>query len=670
MPRWMVIGTLAGSLVGGLGGSWLLLQAPPEAPAVVVASDATPPPDDAPLDAAPLVFDTSDWGPLPLPSGYSGTADVRTGVDAAADTSTASRALPRWAEGASEGQLPDVARALAKAHDYGIALHRLYQLGDKPVREDDVLVTRFQREPARMAGLLEQALAEASGVARQNIIFHMALALPDEIAFERLRAIARDGDRADAADVLHAMAFRGEPAALATFEALAARSDEADCHILCDGGHDELTRAGKRDVLRSYRCIELLDCRPYFHLHAWKYRRGLAATFPWADRKAAETVQQRRELAKRILPCWLARYPGHPGGDDMAWRLSRACADDEQWLEAARWASRCATWPDQDMTAHGVAMLVALAERVLEPWQIEALHEGDDYGRNRTLLQYIRLRRAAVEQSFEHALREAASIAALERDGLIAACFNARLAAEPPRGLTSGIEPLMQSDYLFTITGKLPESQAGMNPVNHWVNWRNMTRVGATPDERRLNPPQEAVLLPSDRLTRQFRMWDALAELERRRVAAAGDERADLSYKIAAVLYHERDAIYPVYATHRARSGLPDSLNSRIADYRRPGEVKPLSFASWRRSADLFEALADAHPDWPGRDKAIFSAGMSWIKLVDYLPLPAGDEGIRRGVKMFERLGREHPDSKLAGDAARAADYWRRVHVHAWKDDS
>ena len=153
----------------------MLLQVPseeraPEEPAAVVAADAR-----ATQDNAPPVFDTSDWGPLPRPAGYSGTADVRTGADTAADTTTVPRALPRWAEGASKDQLPDVAKALAKADDYGIALHRLYQLGDKPAHEDDVLVTRFQREPERMAELLEQALAKATGVARQNIIFHMEM---------------------------------------------------------------------------------------------------------------------------------------------------------------------------------------------------------------------------------------------------------------------------------------------------------------------------------------------------------------------------------------------------------------------------------------------------------------------------------------------------------------
>jgi hypothetical protein len=425
-------------------------------------------------------------------------------------------------------------------------------------------------------------------------------------------------------------------------------------------------------LLRSYRCIELLDFRPYFHLHAWSYWRGAGSEFTWADRKSVETRQQRDELAKRLLPSWIRRYPKHPGGDDMAWRMSKYCAQEENWLPAAEWASRCATWPDQDMTQYGVGMLTALAECFLETWQLDMLLQGDEWQRNREFIQYIRLRRLAADDGFESALRDADFIAKSEPDSFLGECFECRWYPSPPDGLKSGIVAISAGDPLFHEEDKCPKWRYTMNPTTWWAgSWEHMTSYcGGTDDERRLRPPLEAVRLSSAKLTNQFRLWETQAELERRRDAVAGDERADLEYKLAAVYYHNYDVLFPVYARKGVRSGVPGHNDWWLYAVPQVSRRMPDdSFASHARSAELFEQLAADHPDWAGRDKALFSAAMSWIKLVDNPTAPGRDDYIRKGTALFERTAREHPTSSLADDATNAASYWRRVFANVWREE-
>ncbi|MBZ0137087.1 MAG: hypothetical protein K8I27_12010 [Planctomycetes bacterium] len=665
-----LIACLASGVCLATAAAWHGLQSEKSvtSPPVVVAAEATM--------EAPGTTQWAEFLPLPFPTGYGGTADVRGQSTEGEGTAQASSPKPvQWGRVADESEFPAVVSRLSRAVAYGSSLRHIHELAGEPdqdwaAREDGSVwlawQTRFQTNPDRMTPLFMQALDTATGIPKQNLIFQLALTLPDEVAFPKLREIQDGTNPADTEDALCALAFRGDPGAVRTFELLAANKDEADCNILCDGpkAHDELARQGKREILRSYRCIELLDFRPYFHLHAWSYMRGDKAVFSWADEKAQRTTSQRRALAKTLLPHWLNRYSGHPGSDDMAWRLSRTCEDDGEYVEAARWASRCATFPDQDMTAHGVAQLIELAECRLERWQLAALLDGPDWQRNRQLVEYIELRRLAVEDGFQAALDAAEFIAATEPDSLLAGCFRSRWACDPPRGLTSGVDALAKADALFSVYGEMPRSQYYLNPVNYWAgSWEHMTSyVGATPKDRRLNPPADAVQLPTSRLTAQFRTWATLADLQERRDALEGDARADMEYKIAAVYYHERDAIFPVYAANRVNSGVPNGVG-------REGERLTTNFASLRRAADLFEKLAADWPNWQARDKAIYSAALAWIKLVDYRPVPAGAVGIRNGVSLFEQLVSEHPDSTLSDDAYRAAAYWRRVHSHAWNKE-
>lgn len=713
---------LGAGVAFGLGSVWALLEneepARPVRPVVEASAVGTPMvAEDRPRHNAST--DSSEAAAKPvdpaLVGGYSGTAVIRAGGSTSAQKTKQPPKVrdeaPTWLPGRNvmpvDSQLPAVAKALAASPKYCDALMRLYQLGSgktlvtlpKAGPRDWVYETRFQREPVKLAQLLFSAFAQSSGAARQNIIFQTALALPDRLCLPWLRDLQAGADIEDAQDALCALAFRGEPDSMAAFESLAAMPAPDSCRILADsyGDHDELAAQGKRGILRSYRCIETLDCRPYFQLHSWYCGRAAGSEFPWADRYALATVDKRREIARRLLPCWLTRFGGHPGSDDMAWRLCCDCKERQQWLDAARWASRCAAFPDQDMTAHGVAELVTLCETAMErwqvvnlcvaetrldPWQVEGLLYGQDYARNRELLKYILLRRTAVDTGFDAALRDAAAIASSEPSGLIAVCFRARWASPVAKGLDSGVNALPADDPLRRVDQiQAPESNY-LNPVNYWVNWHHMAGWNQPRDEeQRMNPPPEAVQLPGDRLCRQFRLWETLAELERRRDRAIGGVRADLTYKIGAVYYHENNSIYPCYAKNMSRSGLPEDVAARwrwadeidkheeTPDRAAQAQALRRKYAPLARAADIFEGLALERPAWPGRDKALFSAAKARIKLVDYRPFDDREErdfDIRAGVELFERLAHEHPSSNLADDAERAAAYWRRVRKHLW----
>lgn len=660
-----------------LGSVYGVLEQQVESPAPVVVGTAVMPPPSTPVvDHMPLLH------PVQV-EGYSGTAIIRATpeldeiLNGKPGTAPTPRArplpsnLPGWQQPATESQFADVAKALSQSPRYADALHRLLQLGQgrtgvhepdpkNPTRSRFVYETAFQRQPDKLAPHLFAAFDAAQGVARQNIIFQAALCLPESTCRPWLRGIADGSDAQDADDANCALAFTGDE----TAGAVLAGGTLTDCNFLCDDAseHDRLADQGKRDILRSYRCIEVLDCRPYFWRHCWDCGRGAECPFPWADRRHLDTLDQRNDLARRLLPIWLKRFAGHPGSDDMAWRLCQDCKARGQWFEAAQWASRCATMPDQDMCDDGLADLITIAERELVPSELGTLIAGEDWQRNRQLIRYIKLRRLAAEHGFDRALREAEALHSAEPDSFVARCFAARWCAPAPKGLDSGLDALPADDALRRVeSGHIP-AQEYFNPQTRWVSWYLMTNRGALAQERRLHPPAEVLALPGDRLTRQFRLWETLAELERRRDHAGGDERADLSYKIGALYYHQRYAVYPCYASEKVRNGLPRGLSPRGHQPTLAEAMVRTEYASYARAAREFEQIADYHPGWAGRDKALFSAALANIKLVDYRPFPGfADLDIRAGVALFDRLKRDHPQSDLTQSAVMAADYWRRM---------
>lgn len=540
---------------------------------------------------------------------------------------------------------------------------------------------------AARAARLQAALAQASGpVVRQNLIFLAALALPAEVAGPWLRGLVAAGG-ADGEDALVALAFSGQAAERAAFERLAFAPAPDTVRRLQDhySDHEALTRRNDetaRGVLRSYRAIEAYLREPYFKMVAYLATRfareeTLQAMLGWTDRAPLT-----RDEERRLLEAWLARYPGHPGSDDMATRIARSCVADEDLMEAARWYSRAAVLPDQDVAYGAAAALAGLCEIDLAPEEVLQLSEEDGLSTpNRRYLQYVWLRRLAAERGFETALRAVADLARREPDSELAAAWIGRLSAPVPQGLDSGLAPLPADDPLRRSPLETLRWPQRGHPMAPRVRGGIFT-ARWSPPELRLHPWPEPVVLDRKRLPAQLRAWEALAELERRTERARGSARADLLYKQAAVFYHDREVLFPAYGYHTF--DFSSMLRAAHPYYGYgPGGAPPQALRvkrerfertslSYLRAMEIFIRLEREHPRWAALDKVLFSQGMLWKRLVDYRPSGyhvswwRGLDGestraIRETVGAFERLVREFPDSPLADDARAAAAWWRRA---------
>lgn len=566
-------------------------------------------------------------------------------------------------------------RALGREGRYGPFLAILRSLPGLPRPGEEAAgsppAVRRPPPPSPAAALFQALEGASDPVARQNLIFQMAIALPPGEAFPRLRSLAAGGSPGDAADALEALAFRGDPRAAADFVALAEASPPLDLRLLCDGPReqDALAAAGERDRLRSWRCIEALTGRPYFRDQAFPSQVPLPP-------------EEETALARRLLPSWIRRYEGHPGSDDAAYRLARLALAAGEEVEAARWASRAASLPDQDLTRGAVRLLTALAEfGPLEGGVLSRLPDPAEPGLSRGLLAYIRLRRTAAERGFEAAVLEAERLSWTDPDLPVARAWRARGAEPPPRGLDSGIEPLPADDPLRRLEGERIEESGLVNPALEDFVRRDWPRVPPEPegtpgnreaarDALRLRPPEEVVVLPTRRLAFQMRCWSAIAALERR---AAGERdpgaRADLLYKAAAILYHQREVLLPAYAAWEYRTGLPDA--GVIEESLPPATARAWAGAhdTAGRAAAAFEAIATSHAGTPVAPLAAYSAARAHVRASEDRP-PGGPtlltEDARRGhlrsaVEAFERFAVEHPSHPLAGTAGDQARFWREA---------
>ena len=528
-------------------------------------------------------------------------------------------------------------------------------------------------------------------VVRQNTIFLAALTEPwDEVRpwLEGLRA-GKDSD--DAEDALCALAFSGEAEAAGAFRALARMPSATPVHRLVDTleAHDAIAAEGTREAreaLRAWRSIEALDRSPYFE------RVAFVASHVWTPGDLLHWQPRSVEPATRktLLKAWLDRYPGHPGSDNMAVRLGRLEVAEGDFYAAARWFALALALPDQAEAWPAAAALVALCETLLRPEQILALaNDGGREAPSRTVLLYAHARRLAAGVGVEAACRAVQDLGTHEPDLVLAAGWNNRWSVDPPAGLTSGVEPLAPDDRLFRVEAEAAPWPA---PRMHEEGWQAWPAVWARTwnAEGRLSPPRDPGVLDRDRLMRQLRAWDTLAELERRGARARGNVRADLLYKQAAVLYHDRDALFPCYEDHtlsfRRLLRFPcrsdeDVPGGEEAERRRLERFGGETYA-WERAAVLFQRLEHDHPRYPAMDKVLFSEGMCWKRLVDYRPRsewasrrredPQDEavQAVRRCVACFEQLVREFPTSTLADDAARAAAWWRRARPEAWGESA
>jgi hypothetical protein len=516
---------------------------------------------------------------------------------------------------------------------------------------------------------LEGTLAQATNpVARQNILFLAVLTLPTEVSHPWLRSVMTGGPGGDAEDALLALAFDGDPAARFRFADLSRASSRAPVHRLLDTvyDHEALGESGTdeaREVLRSYRAIEVLDRDPYFDLTFHNVRHA-----PWLSHPTWTP-----DLARDVLASWIARYPGHPGSDDMALRLGRIEIDRGAPLEAARWLSRSATMPDQDVCEVAVRDLVAVCELLLSPEELDLLaHEQGYLTPNRTLVQYIRLRRLAAERGFAVAILYAEALGRDEPLSVLGYAWNHRYGAEVPRGLGSGLLPLPADDPLRAMEESVPPFE---RPEGSPVPRRIPGYLGTPPDKARLDPYPERLPIDATVLMRQFRAWEAIVELERRATRAHGHARSDLLYKVAAVFYHEPHAIFPAYGNVCDFGGV-----LWLAERKSPASYGTFVRTSLPllRAIRIFEEIEREDPSYGGIDKVIYSKGVAWARLEQY-GFTSEDSGdgpperhpyrtkVRNAVQDLERCAAAFPRSPLADDAVRLATYWRNARPDAFE---
>jgi hypothetical protein len=505
-------------------------------------------------------------------------------------------------------------------------------------------------KPGRRERHLQRALAKTTApLPRQNLIFLIALTVPWEQAEPRLREIAAAGSDGDREDVLVALAFSGMENELAQFLALSRAPEPVPARRLVNtlGEADAIAAEDTpeaRAFLRSYRAIEVLDRDPYFD------RTVLRAHWSWTDHP-----RDVDRVTAELLPAWLDRYPGHPGSDDMAWRLGRRAAGNRQTADALRWLSRATVLPDQRWTTKIMLDLISVAEQHATPEILEQVANEDGFDTaNRELLQYIRVRRTAAERGVEDGLRLAAALARDEPDSELARAWRQRYAAKAPRGLDSGLKPLPDDDPLRRV--KIPR---GTFPKAIRIT-RNVYIARDLTEEQQLNPPRNALPLSGALLAHQFRIWETLAALRK------PGRGADAHYKAAAVLYHETDAFYPIYLRHDFNAGnlVMDRPDDKHPEWARD-HVSPL------RALEAFRDVERNFPNYAGMDKVLYSQGLSLRKIQDARELDSGAswaytpeqyrvEEAKALIGAFEECAARFPDSDLAPSATNAARWWRR----------
>jgi len=520
------------------------------------------------------------------------------------------------------------------------------------------------RESAdRRALHLRRAWSQADNpVSRQNLIFLIALTVPFERAAPWLREIAAEGSPADAEDVTVALAFSGDPEARTRFLDLARSPERVNARRLVDHFSSAALIAAEgtpeaRAFLRSYRAIEVLDRDPYFD------EIVVYARWEWLPHSGSPDA-----LTAELLPAWLARYPGHPGSDDMALRLGAHFEGERRWPDALRWYSRATVLPDQRITTRAMEEFVRVAECECTPTELDRVASESGFASpNRQLLQYIRVRRLAAEHDLDEGLRVAAAIAEDEPQSAIGIAWANRWSAKLPRGLDSGVTPLPSDDLLRTRQELRATIEPAPVPYRRLAWYARLAR-DRTP-EQRLQPFAEPLPLDPARLARQFRLWETLSELDRRAIRARQrDDRSDLQYKAAALLYHDRDAFFPLYLYHHVFAGwmMGGFRRESLGETREDGAL-PLwtrRHVAYLLALERFRAIAREDPGYAGADKVLYSQGILLKRLMDYRPLdrvgPGEAERARQVIRVFEKLAATEPRSPLAAPAMRAVRYWNR----------
>ena len=618
--------------------------------------------------------------PPPLATARLGAGAAETGTPAARAPLSASGSAPSSFPGgqpsSSRSRPAEVSRpaSLANARGWGQCNEAFYRLRAGPQRLAD--------ESARLARVDEAWRLARDPVARQNLIFLVALSFPWRLAEPWLTARLSESNSEDAEDARWALGLSGDPACL---EALAAGAPEQLETLLVDDleTHEALGLTGgpeARRRLRAYRALEVIDRAPYFkrtglsaHISWYPHPQaapgGPWAAITWIDPERAAPPEQ----FQRLCELWLTRFPGHPGGDDVALRLGRILLSQQRPLAAARWFSRASLIPDQDVSHGALQNLLATAELLLGDAALDELtDEAVLSGRNGRLLRYVRARRLAARRGCAAGLSEVARLAAADPESPLAQAWARRWAVPVPRGLTSGALPLPSDDPL--LRREPWEPLPVLSPAASARGIAPGLASGLSASELgRRDPYPEAVYFDAERLAPQLRLWETIAELARREEHASGDAaRGAWRYKQAAVYFYQPEALFPVYASYtRQAERVVDSLWGLPREDEGGYQAAVAEFAQaaqgWRRAGALLAGIERRYPEFSGLDEALFTRGLCFERLLRAPWCRDQDAVIRELVGSLELLAERFPASPLADDATRAATYWRANWGEAFK---
>jgi hypothetical protein len=519
-----------------------------------------------------------------------------------------------------------------------------------------------------------------SGKVRQNVIFLVALTAPD--AKKRLTAVfeSKKGfDKEDRIDAGCALAMLGDSKAGKWFEKEFKGST-------CMTGRpvfeftDYIKEEEKdsREVTRSYRTWEILFRRPYFRRLQFMCRSSV-----YTMHRRQMNQSSRDELARKFLPLFPAKWPGHPGCDDFAVRMLHFAIAQKDLKSAYRWSQRATLLPDQDCKEQMTRIFTSLAESQLSARDIDGILSSPEGKHNRDFLRYTKFLALAREdkgKAFEHFDR----LAREDKHGMFARARLLAAESPVPEGIRSGVD----NELSLKILVDYPKRSKELGKTA-WERRKEVSEedyVGVlTYREREVMlrtrlARKDSIELDARKVARQYRLLLELHNLEKMEKCETDKaKKADLRYKQAAVVYNNRDAFFPVWAKHSFNFG----YNLNQVRYDRKGDGRLSSYVSktfyLRRAYDLFGSLLKDYPKYPGRDKVLFSLAKCYARLMDYKPARAADVWVfpdrpakdskqekmeyahGRVAELFRRVVKECPESSLADDAERAAQYREKM---------
>ncbi len=594
----------------------------------------------------------------------------------------------------------EILRGIAEYAPWDCPDRWLYELGAvrqrNAVVKERMLTTKSWMHFLAFASLLEWNRKEAqstfdyflsnlpkleSGKVRQNVIFLIAFTAPN--SKEKLRKIFEPKNKKitdeDKTDAGCALAMLGDEKAGAWFEK---EFKGSECMMgrpvfdFKDYVREEDSEC--REVTLSYRTWEVLYRRPYF-----RYLQFLCRSSIYAMQKTTLTQEDIDKRAQRFLPLFPAKWPGHPGCDDFARRMLNFTILKGDLKSAYLWAQRATLLPDQDCQKTMLKIFTAIAESQLSISDIDNILASPDGQHNRDFLQYTRFL-AVAKEDVTHALDYFDKQALSDKHSFFAQARFLAARCRVPEGLRKGIDKSLSLKILVDYPKRSKELAKTV-----WEPKKEVTEedyLGAlTYREREVMlrtrlVRKDSITLDVEKVARQYRTLLELANLKKLENAEADlSKKADLRYKQASIVYNNRDVFFPVWAKHHMNFGY--SLNQVRYDKKgdeRLGVYVHKTFYL-RRAYDLFASILKDFPDYKGKDNILFSLAKCYAKLMDYRPAkgvdvwtypdspPKGSKegkveyGHRRVAELFRNVVNECPDSTLADDAQRAAQYREKM---------